>query len=210
MDAERLSVFRFQPDNVRNQTEHVLLLLANIAGRNHLSWADESDLIVSELFEKVFEVYNHWCENMQVAKTERFYIPDEADGPPVDRDPGAARRSETKSQLANLALFWCVWGEGSNCRHIAELMCYFFFHVVHRAALQARGLDEEAPAATISTRSRSVSAPATPTPTGRHSLGAARFSQEKYIDACVSPVYNFLKEQKGKKADHAGKSTSRT
>lgn len=205
VDAERLSVFRFQPDNVRNQTEHVLLLLANIAGRNHLSWADESDLIVSELFEKVFEVYNHWCENMQVAKTERFYIPDEADGPPVDRDPGAARRSETKSQLANLALFWCVWGEGSNCRHIAELMCYFFFHVVHRAALQARGLDEEAPAATISTRSRSVSAPATPTPTGRHSLGAARFSQEKYIDACVSPVYNFLKEQKGKKADHAGK-----
>ena len=76
VDAERCSVFRYQPDvsrcaplgrlrtfarpvlwapltppppaqNVRNQTEHVLMLLANIAGRNHWSWADESDLIVA-------------------------------------------------------------------------------------------------------------------------------------------------------------------
>ena len=75
VNAERCSAYRFQPDvspprrraaprraaqrpapaahrapslqNVRNQTEHVLLLLANIAGRNHQSWADEGDLIVT-------------------------------------------------------------------------------------------------------------------------------------------------------------------
>ena len=199
VDAERLSAYSFQPDNVRNQTEHVLLLLANIAGRNHLSWADESDIIVNELYEKVFEVYNHWCDDMQIARELRFHAQvGEADA--QHDDPQSARR-QAKSQLTNLALFWCVWGESSNCRHIAELMCYFFFHVVHRAAATVDEPDEEALTRSL-TRSRSMSAPAVPT--GSDRLGRYSIDDDggKFMDACVRPVYQFLAEQKARKGDH--------
>ena len=123
----------------------------------------------------------------------------------------------------------CIWGEGANCRHVGELLCYFFFHIVHRDAL-AREEDAEA-ADSLPTRPRTMSAPATPATGDRqgcaasppllfrclehpadHTRASRSFSGSgsKYLDDCVRPVYNFMAKQKGKKNPKTGVNADHT
>ncbi|KAJ4820602.1 glucan synthase-like 1 [Rhynchospora pubera] len=105
--------FGFQRDNVRNQREHLLLLLANYQMRlpqpDHI---DSLDPVVSrKLRKKLLKNYCSWCSYLGV--TPNLW--------PTDRDP--------RRDLLYSALFLLIWGEAANLRFMPECLCYIFHHM---------------------------------------------------------------------------------
>ncbi|KAJ3670612.1 hypothetical protein LUZ60_008038 [Juncus effusus] len=106
--------FCFQRDNVRNQREHLVLLLANYQMRIH----PPPDVIDSlepsvprKLRKKLLKNYTSWCAYLGV--TPNLW--------PTDRDP--------RRDLLYSALFLLTWGEAANLRFMPECLCYIFHHM---------------------------------------------------------------------------------
>lgn len=105
--------FGFQRDNVRNQREHILLLLANYQMR--LPQPDQIDSLESavarKLRKKLLKNYCSWCAYLGV--TPNLW--------PTDRDP--------RRDLLYSALYLLIWGEAANLRFMPECLCYIFHHM---------------------------------------------------------------------------------
>lgn len=110
--------FGFQDASVRNQAEHLLILLSN--NRRYMS----SDILppsmqppspIHALHAKVFSNYMKWCRAMRV--------------PPNFSKMNASMSAPpaVTSRVVDLVLFFCVWGEGCNVRHMPECM-WFLYH----------------------------------------------------------------------------------
>ncbi|OQS06150.1 glycosyltransferase [Thraustotheca clavata] len=112
--------FGFQDGSVDNQREHVLLLLANCAARAGTGAAD-TQYHVQLLHTKLFGNYKEWCGFVgvkPVAYAERL------SGTPL------------MSPLhMDLMLYFLIWGESANLRHMPECLCYLY-HQMLSALLQ--------------------------------------------------------------------------
>ena len=87
--------FGFQAASVRNQHEHLSMLLANATIR-HRGAAHR------HIHEKVFANYRQWCRHLSLEPCLR---------------PSTAAAAQT---LEDVSLFLLIWGEAANLRHMAE------------------------------------------------------------------------------------------
>jgi len=105
--------FGFQDDNVRNQAEHALMLLANGLAQQAPSSRSARGCDVAALgalHAKLFANYRRWCAHLETA-------PQFADAAAGDACGGAA---------TDVVLWLCVWGEAANLRHMPECCCFLY------------------------------------------------------------------------------------
>ncbi|KAL3718688.1 hypothetical protein ACJRO7_003759 [Eucalyptus globulus] len=110
-------IFGFQEDNVANQREHLILLLANVHIRR-FPRLELQDQVLTEVSDKLFENYEKWYKFL--GKTSNLRSP------------------ETKAQqrkLLYIGLYLLIWGEAANLRFMPECLCYIF----HRMADDVNG-----------------------------------------------------------------------
>ncbi|KAA8549606.1 hypothetical protein F0562_001376 [Nyssa sinensis] len=110
-------VFGFQKDNVSNQREHIVHLLANEQSRLRIPEEPEPKLdeaAVQKVFQKSLENYIKWCNYLGI--------------PPVwsNLDPVAVSKEK---KLLFISLYFLIWGEASNIRFLPECLCYIFHHM---------------------------------------------------------------------------------
>eukprot|EP00588_Corethron_pennatum_P017058 CAMPEP_0194305466 /NCGR_PEP_ID=MMETSP0171-20130528/2898_1 /TAXON_ID=218684 /ORGANISM="Corethron pennatum, Strain L29A3" /LENGTH=355 /DNA_ID=CAMNT_0039057007 /DNA_START=382 /DNA_END=1446 /DNA_ORIENTATION=+ len=110
--------FGFQDSSVRNQAEHVLCLLAN--HRRYNGGARPIPPMVS-LHNKIFDNYRKWCKHVGA----RPIFSSMAGRP--DQNEAVSRARTPQNMIFDLVLYFCIWGEGGNLRHMPELT-WFLFH----------------------------------------------------------------------------------
>ncbi|KDP44403.1 hypothetical protein JCGZ_19418 [Jatropha curcas] len=109
-------VFGFQKDNVSNQREHIVHLLANQQSR--LGVPDETEpkldeAAVQRVFMKSLENYIKWCNYLHIQ--------------PVWSNLESVSKEK---KLLFLSLYFLIWGEAANIRFLPECLCYIFHHMV--------------------------------------------------------------------------------
>ncbi|KAK6128378.1 hypothetical protein DH2020_037854 [Rehmannia glutinosa] len=121
------AMFGFQAclrDNVRNQREHLILLLANIHTRlipkpepqNKLD-----DRAVDALMNKLFKNYKTWCKYL--GRKHSLRLPQ-------------AQQEVQQRKILYMGLYLLIWGEAANVRFMPECLCYIF----HNMAYELHGL----------------------------------------------------------------------
>lgn len=108
-------VFGFQKDNVCNQREHVVHLLANEQSRLDRLLGSEPKIdesAVHIVFSRSLDNYIKWCN----------YLP----LPPVWSSTESARKEK---KLLFVCLYFLIWGEAANVRFLPECLCYIFHHM---------------------------------------------------------------------------------
>ncbi|XP_039158721.1 callose synthase 3 [Eucalyptus grandis] len=111
------AIFGFQEDNVANQREHLILLLANVHIRRSPR-SESQDQVLTEVMKKLFENYEKWYKFLD--------------------EKSNLRLPETKAQqrkLLYIGLYLLIWGEAANLRFMPECLCYIF----HRMADDVNG-----------------------------------------------------------------------
>ncbi|XP_007014805.2 PREDICTED: callose synthase 9 [Theobroma cacao] len=109
-------VFGFQKDNVSNQREHIVLLLANEQSRLGIPEETEAKLdeaAVQKVFLKSLKNYIEWCNYLCIQ--------------PVWSNLDAVSREK---KLLFVSLYFLIWGEAANIRFLPECLCYIFHHMV--------------------------------------------------------------------------------
>uniref|UniRef100_A0A803KQG1 1,3-beta-glucan synthase component FKS1-like domain-containing protein n=1 Tax=Chenopodium quinoa TaxID=63459 RepID=A0A803KQG1_CHEQI len=104
--------FGFQRDNIRNQRENVILLIAN--AQSHLGLPDERDpkideKAIYEVYLKVLDNYFKWCKYLRIR---------------IAWNSSDAITRERK--LILVSLYFLIWGEAANVRFLPECICYIF------------------------------------------------------------------------------------
>ncbi|KAG6510218.1 hypothetical protein ZIOFF_028227 [Zingiber officinale] len=108
-------VFGFQKDNVSNQREHIVHLLANEQSRFGCVLGSEpkiDETAVTSVFKKSLENYTKWCN----------YLPLQ----PVWNNMENLSREK---KLLYVSLYFLIWGEAANIRFLPECLCYIFHHM---------------------------------------------------------------------------------
>lgn len=108
-------VFGFQKDNVSNQREHVVHLLANEQSRLSIPDVPEPKLdeaAAQKVFLKSLDNYITWCNYLSI--------------PPVWSNLEAVSKEK---KLLFLSLYFLIWGEAANIRFLPECLCYIFHHM---------------------------------------------------------------------------------
>ncbi|MED6139958.1 Callose synthase 5 [Stylosanthes scabra] len=118
------AMFGFQRDNVRNQREHLILLLANSHIRLHpkpepLNMLD--DRAVDAVMKELFKNYKTWCKFL--GRKHSLRLPQ-------------GQQEEQQRKLLYTGLYLLIWGEASNVRFMPECLCYIF----HNMAYELHGL----------------------------------------------------------------------
>jgi len=111
--------FGFQDSSVRNQAEHLLILLSNnrrYMNSHILPPSVQPPSPVHALHAKVFSNYMKWCRSMGIAPNFAKMSLAAVAAPPA-----------VASRVVDLVLFFCVWGESCNVRHMPECM-WFLYH----------------------------------------------------------------------------------
>lgn len=121
--------FGFQDSSVRNQAEHLLILLSN--NRRYMSShilppSVQPPSPIHALHAKVFSNYVKWCRAMGVAP-HFSKMNTSMNAPPA-----------VASRVVDLVLFFCIWGEGANLRHMAECV-WFLYHKMMEEHIQSEG-----------------------------------------------------------------------
>ncbi|CAO2824721.1 unnamed protein product [Amaranthus hypochondriacus] len=108
-------VFGFQRDNVRNQRENLILLVANAQSRLGLPDLRDPKIdekAVNEVYKKVLDNYFRWCKYL---RTRMAWTSSDA----IDRE----------RKLFLISLYFLIWGEAANVRFLPECICYIFHHM---------------------------------------------------------------------------------
>ena len=114
--------FGFQDSSVRNQAEHLLILLSNnrrYMNSHILPVGMQPPSPIHALHAKVFSNYMKWCRYQGVR-------------PHFSRTTGSGQAAmaappSVSSRVVDLVLFFCVWGEACNIRHMPECL-WFLYH----------------------------------------------------------------------------------
>ncbi|CAL9196161.1 unnamed protein product [Musa hybrid cultivar] len=119
-------MFGFQRDSVRNQREHLILLLANVHIRlspkpEPLHKLDER--AVDAVMSKIFKNYKSWCKFLGHKHSLR--LPQGAQPPEIQQ-----------RKILYMGLFLLIWGEAANIRFMPECLSYIF----HNMAYELHGL----------------------------------------------------------------------
>ncbi|KAM7275814.1 hypothetical protein ACFE04_017680 [Oxalis oulophora] len=118
------AMFGFQRDNVRNQREGLVLLLANNHIRLHprpepLNKLD--DRAVDKVMSKIFKNYKTWCKFLGRKHSLRL--------------PQGSQEIQQR-KILYMGLYLLIWGEAANIRFMPECLCYIF----HNMAYELHGL----------------------------------------------------------------------
>lgn len=145
--------FGFQDSSVRNQAEHLLILLSN--NRRYMSShilppSVQPPSPIHALHAKVFSNYVKWCRAMGVPP-HFSKMNTSMNAPPA-----------VASRVVDLVLYFCIWGEGANLRHVPECV-WFLYHKMMEEYIQSEGY----------TQTRSLYA-------------------GHYLDNVVSPIYEVI------------------
>ncbi|OQS05563.1 callose synthase, partial [Thraustotheca clavata] len=100
----------FQYASMRNQKEHVAVLLTNKQTRLHNKGsADPTKDALKQLHTQVFTNYTKWCKFL-----------------------GVKPRFVGNSQEAQIALYFLIWGEAGNLRFMPECLCFLYHQMASR------------------------------------------------------------------------------
>ncbi|XP_020215704.1 callose synthase 5 [Cajanus cajan] len=118
------AMFGFQRDNVRNQREHLILLLANSHIRLHpkpepFNLLD--DRAVDSVMKNLFKNYKTWCKFL--GRKHSLRLPQ-------------GQQEIQQRKLLYMGLYLLIWGEAANVRFMPECLCYIF----HNMAYELHGL----------------------------------------------------------------------
>lgn len=119
--------FGFQADNVRNQREHVVLLLANYQMRVQPPPEPMDRLdrrAVQLLRKKLLKNYTKWCCFFH--KKPNLWLPKKA------------RDIDDRRELLYSCLYLLLWGEAANLRFMPECLCFIF----HNMAMELNNIIE--------------------------------------------------------------------
>lgn len=121
--------FGFQDSSVRNQAEHLLILLSN--NRRYMSShilppSVQPPSPIHALHAKVFSNYVKWCRAMGVPP--QFSKMNAS----ISAPPAVA------SRVVDLVLYFCIWGEGCNLRHMPECT-WFLYHKMMAEYIKSEG-----------------------------------------------------------------------
>lgn len=121
--------FGFQDSSVRNQAEHLLILLSN--NRRYMSShilppSVQPPSPIHALHAKVFSNYVKWCRAMGVPPNFSKM------NTSMNAPPAVA------SRVVDLVLYFCTWGEAANIRHMPECV-WFLYHKMMEEYIQSEG-----------------------------------------------------------------------
>lgn len=158
--------FGFQDSSVRNQAEHLLILLSN--NRRYMSShilppSVQPPSPIHALHAKVFSNYVKWCRAMGVSPNFSKM------NTSMNAPPAVA------SRVVDLVLYFCVWGEACNLRHMAECV-WFLYHKTMEEYIRSEGY------------------------TQTRSLYAGHF-----LDFVITPIYDIVAKNMRSDADHPDK-----
>lgn len=154
--------FGFQDSSVRNQAEHLLILLSN--HRRYMTILPphlQPPSPIHALHKKVFSNYAKWCRAIGVRPQFSKVNSMCTTGPPP-----------LVSKAVDLVLFFCIWGEGANFRHVPECL-WFLYHKMMEEYCLCEGY------------------------TQTRSLYAGHF-----VDNVITPIFDVVSKSMKSKEDH--------
>ncbi|XP_062221703.1 callose synthase 11-like [Phragmites australis] len=166
------ATFGFQLHNVRNQREHLVLLLANaqLRAAGTLPTDHPADVlhhsVARGIRKKLLKNYTSWCSYL--GQKPHIHV------------PSAGRRAvqgvgpDTRRDLLYTAMYLLIWGEAANLRFMPECLCYIF----HYMALDLNHVIDQS----IDVE---TGRPATPAVCG----------EDAFLEQVVTPIYNVLKAE---------------
>ncbi|GAB4828141.1 Callose synthase 2 [Ancistrocladus abbreviatus] len=111
------AMFGFQKDNVANQREHLILLLANVHIRQFPKPDQQpklDDSAVTEVMRKLFKNYKRWCKYL--GRKSSLWLP-------------TIQQEVQQRKLLYMGLYLLIWGEAANLRFMPECLCYIYHHM---------------------------------------------------------------------------------
>ncbi|KAK3028535.1 hypothetical protein RJ639_037704 [Escallonia herrerae] len=111
------AVFGFQKDNVSNQREHLILLLANVHIRQQPKPDQQpklDDRALTEVMKKIFKNYKKWCKYL--GRKSSLWLP-------------TIQQEVQQRKLLYVGLYLLIWGEAANLRFMPECLCYIYHHM---------------------------------------------------------------------------------
>ncbi|CAH9092140.1 unnamed protein product [Cuscuta europaea] len=119
------AMFGFQKDNVANQREHLILLLANVHIRQFPKPDHQQpkldDRALTEVMKKLFKNYKRWCEYLN--RKSSLWLP-------------TIQQEVQQRKLLYMGLYLLIWGEAANLRFMPECLCYIY----HYMAFELHGM----------------------------------------------------------------------
>ncbi|XP_076955761.1 callose synthase 2-like [Bidens hawaiensis] len=110
-------IFGFQKDNVSNQREHLILLLANVYIRQFPNPDQQpklEDSAVTEVMKKLFKNYKKWCKYL--GRKSSLWLP-------------IVQKEVQQRKLLYMGLYLLIWGEAANLRFMPECLCYIYHNM---------------------------------------------------------------------------------
>ncbi|CAM0908545.1 unnamed protein product [Alopecurus aequalis] len=111
------AMFGFQKDNVSNQREHLILLLANVHIRQTPKPEQQSkldDRALDAVMKKLFKSYKMWCKYL--GRKSSLWLP-------------TIQQEVQQRKLLYMGLYLLIWGEAANLRFMPECLCYIYHHM---------------------------------------------------------------------------------
>ncbi|PQM43270.1 callose synthase 2 [Prunus yedoensis var. nudiflora] len=111
------AMFGFQKDNVANQREHLILLVANVHIRQ-LPKPDQQpkldDRALTDVMKKLFKNYKKWCKYLD--RKSSLWLP-------------TIQQEVQQRKLLYMGLYLLIWGEAANLKFMPECLCYIYHHM---------------------------------------------------------------------------------
>lgn len=111
------AMFGFQKDNVANQREHLILLLANVHIRQFPKPDQQPKLderALTEVMKKLFKSYKKWCKYLD--RKSSLWLP-------------TIQQEVQQRKLLYMGLYLLIWSEAANLRFMPECLCYIYHHM---------------------------------------------------------------------------------
>ncbi|KAM7266626.1 hypothetical protein ACFE04_004523 [Oxalis oulophora] len=111
------TMFGFQRDNVANQREHLILLLANVHIRQFPKPDQQpklDDHALTDVMKKLFKNYKRWCKYL--GRKSSLWLP-------------TIQQEVQQRKLLYMGLYLLIWGEAANLRFMPECLCYIYHHM---------------------------------------------------------------------------------
>ncbi|XP_074309017.1 callose synthase 5-like [Silene latifolia] len=118
------AMFGFQRDNVRNQRENLIILLANVHIRLNPKpepMNELDDRAIDTVMNKLFKNYKTWCKFL--GRKHSLRLPQN-------------QQEIQQRKILYMGLYLLIWGEAANIRFLPECLCYIF----HNMAYELHGL----------------------------------------------------------------------
>ncbi|XP_073000931.1 callose synthase 3-like [Typha latifolia] len=111
------AMFGFQKDNVSNQREHLIMLLANVHVRRFQTFDQQPKLdenALNDVMKKLFKNYKNWCKYLD--RKSSLWLP-------------TIQQEVQQRKLLYIGLYLLIWGEAANLRLMPECLCYIYHHM---------------------------------------------------------------------------------